>query len=159
MCLPRPLWCLCIKIASRTRVLERRETCRSRGAISTTFLTDYCFQFYKLDTVDTEKFWFDSSFCHRIYLLPFFFSFCYLSLVLDFEKNENLLKFLGHSAHCICLSIGFVFFMKNIISSYSCLFVQKTRPISSCTYSLSQRIETIETIYFRLLSELIDNKT
>ena len=92
MCLPRPLWCLCIKIAWRTRVLERRETCRSRGAISTTFLTVYYFQFYKLDTVDTEKFWFDSSFCHRIYLLPFFFSFCWLSLILDFKKNENLLK-------------------------------------------------------------------
>ena len=75
------------------------------------FLTFYYlkfFKFYKLDTVDTEKFWFDSSSCHRFYLLPFFFSFCWLSLILIILKKMKICwsqNFLGHSAHCNYLSV------------------------------------------------------
>ena len=49
------------------------------------------FEFYKLNTVYTKKFWFVSSSCHRFYLLPFF-----LFLLLtdpDYTNFKNKWKF------------------------------------------------------------------
>ena len=74
------------------------------------------FEFYKLDTVDTEKFWLASSSCHHFYLLPFF-----LFLLLtdpDSDNFENKWKFVETSFWTLLIVIIWVY----SVFQYCCIF-------------------------------------